>query len=257
MNNRPVALITGASRGIGEATARELAQRGYALVLAARSVEPLQALAAELTRQGCPALPVPSDLSKSADVTRLVRIAHEHFGRIDVLVNNAGVGDRSRSFERATPEGVHEVVSTNLLAPIELTRLVLPSMRERNSGAIIFIGSVMGHIAMPQAVLYSTTKAALRGFSRSLRHELSGTNVRVSLIAPGFIDTAMTAWLQGVPKSPPSLVARTIADVMDCSRREVVIPGFYHAFILLDRFFPGFVDLVLGLYARWNRRQRK
>src|SRR5215213_3130089 len=121
-NNRPVALITGASRGIGAATAHELAQRGYALVLAARSAGPLATLAAELSRSGVPALPIPTDLRSLDQNQRLARLALAHFGRVDALIHNAGIGG-DQSIAQMDGSTVATIIDTNLRAPIELTRV--------------------------------------------------------------------------------------------------------------------------------------
>src|SRR5215210_3220990 len=156
-NNRPVALITGASRGIGAATARELARRGYALVLAARSAGPLEALAAELSRSGAPALPIPTDLRSLDEIQRLARLALAHFGRVDALIHNAGIGG-DRPIARVDGPTVAAIIDTNLRAPIELTRILLPGMLERRRGVIIFVASVAGHIGVPSSAIYSASK---------------------------------------------------------------------------------------------------
>ncbi len=247
LNHRPVALITGASRGIGAATAQELALRGYALVLAARSVGPLATLAGELASAGCPALPVPTDLCRPEEVQRLARVALEHFGRVDALVHNAGVGSARRPFARLGEDVTQALLDTNLVAPIALTHALLPGMLERRSGAIVFVASVAGHVAMPASVIYSATKFGLRGFALSLRREVGHHGVGVSIVSPGFIDTEMTAQLRRVPKASPELVARVIADLIARPRREVITPGYYRLAIWLDRALPGLLDRVLRL----------
>jgi uncharacterized protein len=120
-NDTQVALITGASRGIGEATARELARRGYMLALAARSVGPLETLAAELSKGGTPALPIPTDLRDIEALHRLARLALTHFGRVDALIHNAGIGGHG-AVARLGDGDAAATIGTNLLAPIELTR---------------------------------------------------------------------------------------------------------------------------------------
>lgn len=244
MQGRPVALITGASRGIGAATARELGRRGYALVLAARSVSPLTQLTGELSRAGYPALPIPTDLCQPDQVRRLAQLAEEHFGHIDVLINNAGVGDNA-VVAKMTDAAVDAQIATNLLAPITLTRLLLPGMLERRRGAIIFIASVVGHIGLPTAALYGSTKFGLRGFAIGLRREVAAQGVGVAIVSPGFIDTAMTTTRRFVPKAPPERVARVIADLIERPRREVFVPGYYRLFVWLDRLAPWLLDLAL------------
>ena len=239
-----VALITGASRGIGAATARELARRGYALALASRTVGPLEALAGELSTAGYPALPIPTDVSRPDELRRLARLAREHFGHIDVLVNNAGIGG-SALVASSTDENVDSQIATNLLAPIVLTRLLLPDMLVRRHGALVFVGSVAGQIAVPGSVFYSTTKFGLRGFALGLRREVARRGVGVSLVSPGFVDTAMAEEMCYIPKARPETVARVIADVIERPRREVFVPGYYRLFVWLDRLLPGLIDIVL------------
>ena len=245
----PVALITGASRGIGAATARELARRGYALVLAARSADALEALAGELSAAGCPTLPIAIDLQDPREVRRLAHRALGRFGRVDVLVNNAGVG-MGDVVARVTSDEIERMLTTNLIAPITLTRALLPGMLARRSGSIIFVASVAGQIGLPRSALYSASKFGLRGFALSLRREVLRRGVGVTVVSPGFIDTAMTSTLRGVPKASAQQVARAIAGAVTHPRREIVVPGYYRLFIWLDRRLPGLLDLVLGLRAR-------
>jgi len=247
---RPVALVTGASRGIGAATARELARHGYALALAARSAGDLQTLAAELSAGGCPALPIPTDLRRPEEVQRLARLALDHFGRVDVLVNNAGIGGFGRRLVRLADDEVDATLAINLYAPIALTRTLLPGMIEQRRGAIVFIASIAAHVGLPASSLYCTTKFGLRGFALALRRELLRSGVGVTIVSPGFIDTAMTSWLRGVPKAPPELVARAVARSIDRPRREVIVPSYYRLGIWLERALPWLADVALSRRGR-------
>jgi short-subunit dehydrogenase len=246
---RPVALITGASRGIGATTAHELARRGYALALAARSLAPLQALAADLARRGAPALPIPTDLRGIEEVRRLARLALEHYGRVDALIHNAGVGGGG-VVARMPAESAEATIVTNLIAPIELTRLLLPQMLERRSGRIVFIASVAGHIGLPGSATYSASKFGLRGFADGLRREVGHRGVGVTIITPGFIKTDMTAWMGRAPLPGPEIVARAVGRALAHPRREIVVPGYYRAAIWAASLLPWLADIALRRRAR-------
>ncbi|GAA4017773.1 SDR family NAD(P)-dependent oxidoreductase [Deinococcus rubellus] len=237
-----MAVLTGASSGIGEATAAELARRGYALVLAARRLDKLEALCQRLDPGGEHSLAVQADVTDDTDRRRLIGQATLRFGHVDALINNAGVSIASGPWWD-DPDPLR-VLRTNLDAPIELTRLVLPAMRARRQGAVVNVASVAGLIAFQG--LYSASKFGLRGFSLALRRELLGSGVNVSLVSPGFVRTELTARAR-LPMPGPDIVARAIADVLERPRREVVVPGWYRVPALLDTLFPGIVDQVVPL----------
>jgi short-subunit dehydrogenase len=235
-----VAIVTGASSGIGAATARELARRGTTLILAARRVDKLEAQAQAIREAGGEAIAVPTDVSDANQVTQLAERAMATFGRIDVLVNNAGAG-WSRPLASSPRDEVIGLLEANLLGAIVLTRAVLPDMLERRRGAVISVGSLSGRVAMEP--LYSASKYGLRGFSLALRRQLAGSGVSVSLVSPGNTDTAMTTHVRAaMPK--PELVATTIADLVTHPRREVVIPRRHYAIAWLEQVLPGMADLV-------------
>ncbi|MBK9714845.1 MAG: SDR family oxidoreductase [Kouleothrix sp.] len=247
--DRPVALVTGASRGIGAATARELAQRGYALALAARSAGEIEALAAELARGGAPALPIPTDLRSVDEVRRMAGLALERFGRVDALIHNAGVGGGG-AVARMDEDSAARTIETNLLAPIELTRLLLPQMLERRSGGIVFIASIAGHIGLPASATYSASKFGLRGFADGLRREVAQRGVGVTVVSPGFIKTDMTRWMGNLPLPGPEIVARAVGRALERPRREVVVPGYYRPAIWAASLMPWLADLVLRRRGR-------
>ncbi len=205
-----VAIVTGASSGIGAATARELGLRGATVVLAARRVPELEAQAEAIRASGGEALPIRTDVADGADVMALAERALAAFGKVDVLVNNAGAS-WMRPLASSPPDGITDLVGVNLLGAMLLTRAVLPGMLARGSGAIISVGSLSGRVAMEP--LYSATKYGLRGFSLALRRQLAGSGVTVSLVAPGNIATAMTGHIDAqLPE--PGLVATAIADLV-------------------------------------------
>ncbi len=183
-----VIIVTGASSGIGEATARRLARGGAKVVISARRPDRLEALARELDPSGANVLAVAGDVTSDADRRKLVAATLQKFGRIDGLVNNAGYGTRG-PVEIAPIEVIRKNYETNVFSLIALTQLVLPAMRERGGGCIVNIGSVAGRIARPLSSIYDSTKHALEALTDGLRGELKPFGVRVSLIRPGFILT--------------------------------------------------------------------
>ncbi|HVS29645.1 MAG TPA: SDR family oxidoreductase [Solirubrobacteraceae bacterium] len=185
MPDEPVFLITGASSGIGAATARHAADAGYRLVLAARSQDKLEGLAAEL---GGPerALAVRCDVTEAADQEAAVKTALERFGRLDVAFANAGFGAK-RGFTEETPEQWRAMVLTNVLGAALTIRATIGSLRE-SRGHLLLTGSVAGRRALPGS-LYSCTKWAVTAMGEAARLELNGSGVRVSLIEPGMVDT--------------------------------------------------------------------
>jgi NAD(P)-dependent dehydrogenase (short-subunit alcohol dehydrogenase family) len=183
-----VVIVTGASSGIGEATARRLVRAGAKVVIAARRPDRLDALARELDPAGASVLAVAGDVTSDADRQKLVAAALAKFGRIDALVNNAGYGTRGPV--EMVPVGlIRENFETNVFSLIALTQLVLPAMRERGAGCIVNLGSVAGKIARPLSSIYDSTKHALEALTDGLRGELKPFGVRVTLIRPGFIVT--------------------------------------------------------------------
>ncbi len=235
-----IIIITGASSGIGAATAKELARRGATVVLAARRQSELDRLVGEINSMGGSALAVRTDATKLEDLKKLVATTLEHYGRIDVLYNNAGIGDEG-AVATTTDAGLEGIVATNLLAPIRLSREVLPHMRRQGSGHIITTGSVAAHIASPG--LYSMTKFAVRGFSDALRREVWRSGIDVSLVSPGFIRTAMTTKIK-LPMPGPEAVALAVVGLIERPRREVIVPGFYRPMILFTKLWPWLTDTI-------------
>ena len=247
-----VAIVTGASSGIGAATARELGRRGAVVVLAARRADALEAEAEAIRRAGGEALAIPTDVADRAQLTQLADRATATFGRVDVLVNNAGA-NWSRPLASSPPGDVVGLVEVNLLGAMLLTHALLPGMLERRHGSIISVVSLSGRVAMEP--LYSATKYGLRGFSLALRRQVAGTGVSVSLVSPGNIRTAMTSHLR-VRMPGPELVATTISDLVTRPRREVIVPRRHYAIAWLEQLLPSMSDLA---YRRrhWSPAQEE
>lgn len=189
-----VVLITGASAGIGEALAIALSQQfpGIRLVLAARRAERLAVVAEQCEKAGAEVQVVPTDLAQPEQAIALAEAALQAFGRVDVLVNNAGYGQMG-PVELLSHEAMQQQFSVNLIGPIALTRALIPAMRSQGGGRILNISSLGGRLAFPFVGLYSASKFALEGISDVLRMELEPFNIQVSVIEPGPVETEFVA----------------------------------------------------------------
>jgi short-subunit dehydrogenase len=183
------AIVTGASRGLGVYIAKTLAQHGVNLALAARSADKLEETRRTCEAMGVRAIAVAADITSLDDQRRLVATAEREFGTIDILVNNAGI-ELVSAFADLSIEQIDDVIRTNLNAPIWLTKLVLPSMLSRKSGAIVQVASLAGKAPVPYDSIYATTKAGLINFAESIQGELEGTGVTSSVVCPGFVSEA-------------------------------------------------------------------
>lgn len=184
MTKVKIALVTGASSGIGEATAQRLARAGYKVYGTSRRGTHAAQRSFEML-----ALDVTSDESVAAAVSEVIR----RDGRIDLLVNNAGFGVAPAGAEESSIEQARSIFETNFFGLIRMTRAVLPQMRRQGSGRIINIGSVLGFLPMPYGALYAATKHAVEGYSESLDHELRTRGIRVSVIEPAYTKTPFDA----------------------------------------------------------------
>jgi short-subunit dehydrogenase len=243
-----VALITGGSQGIGRAVATALAQKGMNLVLAARSADKLELAAQELRQSGVRVLTVPTDVSKRADLERLVEAAVAEFGGIDVLVNNAGI-EAFRAFHDIPVEQIEATILTNTVGSIVLTRLVIPVMQKQGWGRIINMASTAAIQAPPYGATYAATKASLLQFSMSLRLEYAGSGISATAICPGFteeggiyevIKTEMgrpVPWLMG--GTTAQAVAKKVIKALRTDPPRIVVehPGV-RAFFAIAHIFP-------------------
>lgn len=237
-SNRPVALVTGASSGIGAALARELARHGHDLVLSARRRAPMEALAAELRGRGAGATVIAGDLAAPGGAAALVAALDAAGIAIDVLVNNAGLGAFGR-FERVDPGRVGEMLQVNIVALTELTHALLPAMRARRRGQIVLVASTASFLPVPGMAVYAATKAYVRSLGEALAQELKGTGVTVNVLCPGTTATEFFAvaggppgWLQQRRMMSAEAVAR-IACAGLRRRERVTVAGIVNRVLAL------------------------
>ena len=249
-----VVIVTGASSGIGEATARAFGREGAKVVLAARRVDKLQTLAQEINSMntGAETLVIQADLSKLEDIQAMIAQTIEKFKRIDILVNNAGFG-RLDWLENLDPiKDIQAQIELNVLGVIQTTRQVLPVMMEQRAGSIINMCSMAGLVATPTYTVYAASKHAVHGFSEALRREVKPWGIDVSLIYPGGVVTEFTQHA-GIrrrtnAKTPKSLlltaeqVANAVVKLVKRPRRMLIIPWLWSVTVFMNRFLPGLVD---------------
>jgi short-subunit dehydrogenase len=197
-SNRPVALVTGASSGIGAALARELARHGHDLVLTARSRAPMDALAEEVRYLGAAATVIIADLAQPGGATVLVQEIVAAGTEIDVLNNNAGLGAAGR-FDRIDAARNAEIMQVNIVALTELTQALLPAMLARRRGKIVLVASTASFLPCPNLAVYGASKAYVRSFGEALAQELRGTGVTVTVLCPGTTATNFFAVAGLVP----------------------------------------------------------
>lgn len=209
-----VVVITGASSGLGEATARLLSSQGASVVLGARRVDRLKSLADELTQKGGKALAVATDVTNSDQVKSLVEASVQKFGRIDVMINNAGLMPLSL-IERLKIDDWNRMIDVNIKGVLYGIAAALPHMKKQKSGHIINVSSVAGHEVRPGSVVYSATKHAVRVISEGLRQEVKPYNIRTTVISPGAVATEL----------PNSITEPDVAENTQKFYEEFAIPA--------------------------------
>ena len=187
--SRPLAFVTGATSGIGAATARALARAGYDVVITGRRDDRLQAMEDELAKLGAKAYAIPFDVRDKQALMLAVETDPHLFDRVDVLVNNAGLALGTDPFHEGDPDEWDEVIDTNVKALLRVTRAILPHMVKRGSGHVVNLGSVAGRWVYAGGAVYCASKFAVRAISEGIRMDVAGSGVRVTNIEPGMVET--------------------------------------------------------------------
>ena len=260
-----VVIITGASSGIGEATAYELGAAGATLVLAARRKTRLQKVARQIRDEAGGVLVVDTDVSIAWQCKRLIERTIQEFGRIDVLFNNAGWGSYAW-FEKLKLSHIKEQFEVNVFGAIHLIHETMPILMQQRSGHIINMVSYASRVAVPPMTVYASTKYALEGLTDALRRELLPWGVRVSRVHPSGVTGTeynkkasqrggLTFKSPGIGHVSKKYVARKIHQLILHPRPELMIGRLYDVPAFFNRYFPGLVDLVMKIYVRTRRKR--
>lgn len=258
LSNR-VALITGASRGIGQALAEELARKGVHLVLGARNREAVERLAASLAQtHGIRALGVPLDVRDRESIRRFVGTALESLDSLDILINNAGIGFEG-DVDQITEEDYATVMGTNLDGAFWMIREAVPVMKQQQQGMIVNISSLAGYVGLPRWSLYHASKFGLRGLTESLRLELKPYGIHVMGVYPGPVRTGFfthavvkggrSLQARGGMYLDPKVMARRIVRGMEKRKRDVFGTPLWWLTAALSSRYPALVDRVI---LRWK-----
>lgn len=249
-----IALVTGASRGIGRATALELAKNGAQVALASRNKLALEKVAEEIRTIGRDALVIPTDVAEQEQVDKMVHETLAHWGRIDILVSNAGVYYHATIFE-LTAALMEKSLQVNFLSHVYAVIAVIPHMLNQNEGHIVLVSSMAAKRGVPTDVPYAPAKSALTGFGETIRQELYGTGVNVSTIMPGRVESDFVKDLEFpwvTPKMPAEWVSRAIVKAIYDKKPEVTVLHLrtrllHYANSFLKEFAPRLADRIAGL----------
>jgi len=252
-----VAVVTGASSGIGEAVARDLAKRGTTVIAAARRKDMLEKVAEECRKTAPASEAAVVDVADRAAVEQMCKEALAKHGQVDVLINNAGIPLRKHA-TRLSVEDVEQVMQINFFGAIYATLALLPSMLERKSGHIVNVSSVAGRIGAPRESAYSASKYAMTGFSEVLSGDLQGTGVHVHLIIPGAIDTEIWQKVQEPAAYsgkfiPPQEIADAVREVIERDRFERWVPRRLMPVATFRAVLPG---TYIKNMSRYDRRHK-
>lgn len=249
-------VITGASSGIGAASCIEFAKRGANLALVARRKEKLEELEKTLAEFGISTLVCECDVSDKSQVKKMGSQVMEKFGRIDVLVNNAGFAIYG-AVSDLTIEEIESQMQTNYFGMVYCTKIFLPKMLEQKSGHVVNVASVAASFSLPGIASYCASKFAMLGFSEGLKHELKGTGIGVTVVSPIMVKTSFFDHrsFEHMPKySPTALSAKTVAKAIvsaaSSSRLEIIVPPAIRCAVWVKQTFPYVINPILGSMFR-------
>jgi short-subunit dehydrogenase len=252
-----VVWVTGASSGIGEATARELSRRGARLVVSARRVERLELLKAECEREGRDVFVLPFDQERTETLESVAREAEGLAGPVDLLFANAGIGQSGLAMETGV-DVLERILKINFVGVAALARAVLPGMLARNSGHLVVTSSVLGKYGVQRRSAYSAAKHALHGYFDSVRCEIAKTNVKITLVCPGWVHTELERLAlredgsargdtrTGTDGLTPEQFAPLMLRAVERGKREAYIGGAEATAVALHRFLPNLLTRILA-----------
>jgi short-subunit dehydrogenase len=261
-------ILTGASGGIGRFIAHSLARKRATIIAVARTPEKLEQVCTEINQMGGKAIPLPFDLSQVQSLPILIEEIDLLAGSVDILINNAGK-EIYQAFHYYSLQDLQSVLSVNLFAAMELTRLLLPNLLSQGSGHIVNIASLAGKKGHPYDSVYSASKGGLLMWSDALRQELIGTGIKISSVCPGYVSHHGMMAVTGVPAprlagvSSPEAVAIAVIQAIEKNQAEVMVNGspltetVTKLFLILGQFFPRWTDAVVRAIGVTRLNQKR
>ena len=258
-----VAIVTGASRGIGRIIAQTLAKKGVKIIAVARSIDNLSKTCQLIENEGGEATPLMADMAQSERFEALIKKATSVYGRLDFLVNNAGI-EQYKYFKNYSSDYIDNCLRINLHAPILLSKVILPQFLEQGSGQIINIASLAGKKGVSYNSIYSASKSGLIMWTDAIRQELSKTNVNISVVCPGFVrdsgmfhDSGQTAPKLLGSSSPQNVADAVLKSIQNNCAEVIVNPGPMKPLLALNQISPKLGDWLINFFGipEMNRKR--